>query len=120
MASNWKNPFTIGDLIDPLADEGARNLWGVLKTQFGTRIFSGQSENADASAGNDRDKEFKYLKNLTGKTPAIRMFDFIFYTGQSPFDDQSIERAIDWATKGGIVSFQWHWRPTGIDDFYTD
>ena len=55
IAPNWQDPFTIGDLIDPLVDESARNLWGVLKTQFGTRIFSGQSENANASSGNDRD-----------------------------------------------------------------
>ncbi|KAJ3036265.1 hypothetical protein HDV00_002921 [Rhizophlyctis rosea] len=94
----------------------ARNLYGILKINFGKRIISGQAENANTS--DDRDHEFKYLKQLTGKTPAIRLFDLIFYTGKYPFEDGTIDRAIDWATRGGIVAFQWHWRPSGIDDFY--
>ncbi|KAJ3053693.1 hypothetical protein HK097_003619 [Rhizophlyctis rosea] len=106
-------------LYDRNANRVTKQLYDALKFAFGRKVLSGQAEQADTSL--DRDGEFKYLKNLTGATPAVRLMDFIFYVGDPAFEDGSIDRAIDWYhNKSGIVQYQWHWRaPKGVSDFYT-
>jgi len=106
-------------LWDRAANKETRQLYEALKFFFGRKVLSGQAEQADTSQ--DRDGEFKYLKNLTGETPAVRLMDFIFYVGEPAFEDGSIDRAIDWYhNKSGIVQYEWHWRaPKGVSDFYT-
>ncbi|KAJ3039499.1 hypothetical protein HDV00_012179 [Rhizophlyctis rosea] len=110
-------PFAIGGLIDASADDNTQALWTALKSLSGKKMLSGQAETADASK--NRDLEFEFVKNLTGHTPAVRLFDFIFYVGKNNFDDGSVERAIAWHNHKGIVQYQWHWFPPNATDFYT-
>ncbi|KAJ3035836.1 hypothetical protein HDV00_003371 [Rhizophlyctis rosea] len=95
---------------DKKLSKPAKLLYDSLKFSFGRKVLSGQAETADTSQ--DRDGEFKFIANLTGATPAVRLMDFIFYVGDVAFEDGSVERAIEWyQNRSGIVQYQWHWRP---------
>lgn len=102
-SSSAINPALTKSLINKAATPEAKNLHGFLADHFGHRIISGQYG----------DEDIKWIKELTGKTPAIHGFDFMDYTpvrkanGAKPADT---ENAIDWvANKKGIVQFSWHW-----------
>ncbi|KAJ3054896.1 hypothetical protein HK097_000413 [Rhizophlyctis rosea] len=68
-------------LYDKAANKETRQLYDALRFAFGRKIMSGQAEQADTAQ--DRDGEFKYVKNLTGSTPA-GVSDF--YTAKTDFD----------------------------------
>ena len=95
-------------LIDPRAGEGVRSLYASLRSQYGVKIYSGQTT-----------KRFDAVTALAGKTPAVRAFDMKNYSPHnpwhddwSPWDDGTVQEAIDWynGTGGkGVVTFQWHW-----------
>ncbi|KAJ3030005.1 hypothetical protein HDV00_009319 [Rhizophlyctis rosea] len=112
--------WSIAAPIDKKLNKDALLLYSALKFSFNRKILSGQAETADGSQ--DRDGEFKFLTNLTGVTPAVRLMDFIFYVGNPAFEDGSLDRAIDWyQNKSGILEYQWHWRPRAEygSDMYT-
>ncbi|KAJ3052260.1 hypothetical protein HK097_006624 [Rhizophlyctis rosea] len=103
-------PWKLSAPYDKKLNKAAKTLYDSLKFSFNRKVLSGQAETADTSQ--DRDGEFKFIANLTGATPAVRLMDFIFYVGEPAFEDGSIARAIDWyQNKSGIVQYQWHWRP---------
>jgi len=102
-SSSAINPALTKSLINKAATPEAKNLHGFLADHFSHRIISGQYG----------DEDIKWIKELTGKTPAIHGFDFMDYTpvrkanGAMPADT---ENAIDWVVnKKGIVQFSWHW-----------
>jgi len=119
------------NLIDPLATNEAKNLYAFLKSQFGKKIISGQT-----------DDYFDDLVAVTSKTPMLRAYDFQKYTQGYPYlwrngghtfgadpSARDTENAINWynntSQKKGIISFQWHWHsPSGgqvnTNTFYTD
>jgi mannan endo-1,4-beta-mannosidase len=98
-------------LCDRRATKEARELWSLLNREYGKRIFSGQCD----------DKYLPKIKECSGgKEPAIMGYDF---NGVSPSQrtNKDASKAIDWAKRGGIVTFQWHWiSPNADGDFYTD
>ena len=114
-------------LIDPLANETTRNLYDFLRSTYGKKILSGQT--------NDYYSE---LLGIAGKSPIIRGFEMQNYSPHNPWgnngtqwmawDDGNVQSAIDWynsTNKKGIVTFQWHWfSPSGgqlnTSTFYTD
>ena len=56
-----------------------------------------------------REDEFNYIKDKTGKLPAIKGFDFGETCPLYYWDAQTAERAIDWVNnKGGIATASWH------------
>ncbi len=75
-------------------------------------------------------KELKYIKEVTGKLPALCGFELLAYSGNINWDhcDEdcltelyenlgTIENALDWGRKGGIVTLTWHWySPVGGED----
>ena len=102
-----KPPIT---LSDPNASAEAWALMRRLLHLYGTQTLSGQYENQD----ND------YIREATGKTPAIYGDDFIDYSpsrvargSKSRATEQMLARA-----KGGqIITASWHWNaPTGLID----
>ncbi|MBR6623785.1 MAG: beta-mannosidase [Ruminococcus sp.] len=55
------------------------------------------------------DQEFDWLKDLSGKYPAIRGFDFMNYNPLYGWEDGTTQRVIDWVkNKGGIATACWH------------
>lgn len=95
---------------DPQATTQVKNLLCYLKTHT---YISGQTDLNDGD----------YVKQMTGRYPAIIAFDFYNYTnGDNVGNTSETQKAIDWAkaTKG-IVAFQWHWRcPLGGGQFSGD
>ncbi|QHW32078.1 beta-mannosidase [Paenibacillus rhizovicinus] len=119
-------------LINPNASAETVALWNYLNSLFGKHIVTGQHTASSFSPA----KEFTYIRNVTGKQPAIRGFDLLSYSHATetadPTDHKlleieenkgSVETAIEWTTvHNGIVTMTWHWyAPTGGKDktFYT-
>lgn len=110
---------------DPDASPEARKLYAYLRSVYGKHILSGQQEycgshnyNKDAlkSQGKpidyfvDNEAEFEYIEKTTGKQPAIRGIDLLFYNTTAPYFDDAPERIVDWyKVKGGIPTVTYHW-----------
>ncbi len=89
---------------DGAAMARCRRLYSLLCGCEGKWILTAQQE----SPGRMRhEQEMMYLKDLTGRLPAIRGLDFI----HNDFDG-CVERALRWNDAGGIVTICWH---TGVE-----
>lgn len=122
---------TVTSLINPNANQKAKDLYAYLRNNYGTNIISGQT-----------DGYYDTVKALTQESPMIRTFDMTSYTqgyaynwnnscGCHAFGWQETgvtQKAINWynSTNGkGIVGFHWHWfspsgGTAGTNTFYTD
>ncbi|ADU21037.1 MULTISPECIES: glycosyl hydrolase [Ruminococcus] len=106
-----KHDYTLatGTLTDKNATPEAKSLMAYLKSVYGSHIIAGQQEIYGGGHGGNYEWENEYLKDLTGKVPAIRGVDFMNYNPLYGWDDGTTERCIEWATKrGGIVTASWH------------
>jgi hypothetical protein len=77
----------------------------------GQYILSGQQEQVDWF-GKNNEPEFNYIFEKTGRYPAVRSFDFMFYSisnAEGRRGQRVAERAIDWAHRGGLVHISYHW-----------
>ncbi|MCB9497797.1 MAG: hypothetical protein H6686_12995 [Fibrobacteria bacterium] len=96
--------------VDPKADQAALKLHAFLKSQYGKKVLTGQTDSSEAA----------WLYQTTGKLPAIIAFDMIDHTpsrhrigGGNP--QEPAEKALRWGKSGGIVAYQWHWvSPSGV------
>ena len=79
----------------------AVRLYNYLWTMKGKGILSGQQE---IPMNSNHSEELRYIKEVTGKEPAILGLDYIGndFAGVN-------ERAKAWHDRGGIVSICWHW-----------
>lgn len=84
------------------ASNNTKALYAYICDVFGDHVITGQQESTWMDGGN-ADYEMEYIESKTGKLPAIRGLDFI----DDDFDG-CVERAVDWAKKGGIVTICWH------------
>ena len=93
-----------GELSNENAIENAKEVYEYLKEVYGTVCLTGQMESTWMGSP---DYEVNYLKEYTGKLPAIRGFDFIHndFAGVT-------KRAKEWWEMGGIPTICWH---TGAD-----
>lgn len=120
-------------LCNPNATKETKNLYTYLTSIYGKNVLSGQQEycgshnyNKDSllSQGKpidyfvDNEKEFDHIEKVTGKQPAIRGIDFLFYNTSVPYFDDAPERVIAWyKDKGGIPTVSFHWNvPTDGPD----
>ena len=95
--------------VDPKATKETKALMSYLKSVYGSHIISGQQEIYGGGNDGDSEKEFNYIKDNTGKLPAIRGFDFMNYNPLYAWEDGTTERAIKWAKEqNGIVTASWH------------
>lgn len=96
------------ELSNPNATEEAIALYRFLRDSYGRYTLSGQY----APDGIDS-AEITAIHDLTGKYPALLGLDMANYTpSRLAFADivgQTVERAIEYHERGGIVSFSWHW-----------
>ncbi len=102
-------------LANPNANDDAAELMEYLVSIYGNYTLSGQYCTHNSSS------EVEGIYKVTGKYPAVRGFDMIFCSPNSGYSNTSeINQAKTWASKGGIVSFSWHWHgPVGANAFYT-
>ncbi len=112
--------FTINEkLINPKATTEAVALYDYLRDGFGKRTLSGamckytvQSIEAD------------WMKQKSGKYPAILCYDFMNVTRSWSWDEPYstlITSAKEWNKEGGVISAMWHWRDPSrkTDAFYS-
>lgn len=95
--------------VDAKATSETKALMSYLKSVYGSHILSGQQEIYGGGNDGNSELEFEWLKENTGKMPAIRGFDFMNYNPLYGWDDGTTECAIDWATnQNGIITASWH------------
>ncbi len=115
-----KNLSPTRKLSNPNASESAQRLYSYLCDVYGKHIISGQQEycgdhnynlwNSPDVFIKDNEAEFEYIKEKTGKQPAIRGIDFLAYNSSSDWRDHAPERVIEWVNKyHGIATVSWHW-----------
>jgi len=115
-------------LVNPNATKEAKSLMSYLVDIYGKHILSGQQEICGSHNYEASEMEFTYIKQKTGKMPAVRGFDFMNYRGNGlDWDDLCAERVIEWYNKdNGIPTVCWHWFSPGDigkkadNSFYTE
>ncbi len=78
-----------------------------LLESFGEKIITGQQLHPFAVS-----HELDAIRQATGKQPAILGLDFMDYSpNRACFGAKSVDmqRAFEWARRGGLVTFCWHW-----------
>lgn len=100
-------------LINKSKNKNTLKLYNSILKNYGKKILSGQY----ASVGTNNELELIY--KTTGKYPAIRCGDMLSYTSDS-LEVNETEQAIEWAKKGGIVSYMWHWESPEDNAYYAD
>lgn len=93
-------------LITPSPHRNVVKLYTYLEEIYGKNILSGQQEQGNTET------EIEMIKEVTGKEPAVRGFDFIEYSSSRVArgsTSQDTAAAIEWWKSGGIVTFCWHW-----------
>ncbi|CRK24783.1 hypothetical protein BN1708_003901 [Verticillium longisporum] len=99
------------NLVNPNADAPSKALCSYLRSIYGKKILSGQQELEWAD----------WLQQQTGETPALLAVDLMDYS-PSRVERQgqvatTVEDAIEFHNRGGIVSVLWHWNaPVGLYD----
>lgn len=94
-------------LVNRNATANTKKLYSFLMDSYGKYVITGQQ-----CDGGINGNEFKAIKNLTGDYPALLGLDMMSYTpSRTAFGESSsaVEKAIEFANKGGIVTFCWHW-----------
>ncbi|MDR0918248.1 MAG: beta-mannosidase [Oscillospiraceae bacterium] len=106
-------------LSNPTPTAETQGLMNYLASIYTKHTLSGQQEIYNWGP-HDFEWEFEWIKETTGKSPAIRAFDFLNYSNVCAgantdemynfgYDDGTVDRMIDWANeKGGIVTASWH------------
>ncbi len=100
--------------IDPVpsdkkATAETKSLMKFLTDNYGKQVLSGQQEIYGSGHDGNYEYEFDYIKDTTGKLPAVRGFDFMNYNPLYGWDDNTTERVIEWGKeKGGIATACWH------------
>lgn len=94
-------------LVNKNSTANTKKLYSFLKDSYGKYVITGQQCN-----GGINGNEFKAIKNLTGDYPALLGLDMMDYTPSRTAlgaSSSAVEKAIEFANKGGIVTFCWHW-----------
>ncbi|RYY02098.1 MAG: glycoside hydrolase family 26 [Gammaproteobacteria bacterium] len=122
MASNTQTALGSAP-VNPNANATTRKVYTYLKSIWGTHTLSGQMD----LTWQDAIDQYQRVINDTGRAPAIMGYDFmnygLFWNGISGIT-QSEEAIAHW-NRGGLVTFNWHWRDPdaaagAIGDFYTE
>lgn len=94
-------------LVNKNSTANMKKLYSFLKDSYGKYVITGQQ-----CDGGINGNEFKAIKNLTGDYPALLGLDMMDYTPSRTAlgaSSSAVEKAIEFANKGGIVTFCWHW-----------
>lgn len=98
------------------SDYNAKALYQYLCESYGKQVLLGQHDTIGTSAETDM------IYKTTGKYPAIRFGDLMLATEKDSITtDTEMNIAMDWASKGGIVGYMWHWAaPDDKREYYAD
>ena len=97
--------------VDPGANAKTRATFSWLRGIWGKSIIAGQTD----LSWNDSIDMAERVHADTGKYPALMGFDFMDYGMTAPHAGQrQTEEAIAFASKGGLVTFHWHWRDPSL------
>lgn len=94
-------------LVNKNSTTNTKKLYSFLKDSYGKYVITGQQ-----CDGGINGNEFKAIKNLTGDYPALLGLDMMDYTPSRTAlgaSSSAVEKAIEFADKGGIVTLCWHW-----------
>lgn len=94
-------------LVNANATANTKKLYSFLKDSYGKYVITGQQ-----CDGGLNGNEFKAIKSVTGKTPALLGLDMMDYTPSRTAlgaTSSAVDKAIEFHKKGGIVTFCWHW-----------
>lgn len=92
------------DLSNEKADAATRAVYDLLRDCYGKKSIS-----CSMAEVNWNYKEAEYVKNWTGKYPAMNGFDYIHlsYEWETYRDITPVKK---WWDMGGLVTICWHWR----------
>jgi mannan endo-1,4-beta-mannosidase len=111
-----RTSFPVGALrsapIDPNANAKTQATLTYLKSIWGQKTLSGQQ---DLTWKDSIDMAGRVFAD-TGKYPAIMGYDFMNYGMTANWVEglQQTQEAIDYAKKGGLITFAWHWRDPAL------
>lgn len=101
---------------NPRASVEAREAMRYISTLSGNGILTGQHTKTK------KQEELKYLKDVTGRQPALCGFELLSYSPNINYETcgeeclteieenkGTLERAWEWADKKGLITFTWHW-----------
>ena len=92
----------------------ALKLYDFICQSYGKNILSGQYVSSPENT------EIKAIYEKTGKYPAIRFSDLLYYTADEGVMTDEITPAVRWHEQGGICGFSWHWAaPMNESSFYS-
>lgn len=102
--------------VNPNIQPEAQRLLDYLCDIRGKKIIPGQHTQTLAQ------EELQYISDVTGKLPALCGFELLGYSPNIRPEDSgeecmeevrlargTLRRAWDWARRGGIITFTWHW-----------
>lgn len=100
--------------INPNITPEAQALLEFLAANFGKRIIAGQQEYDGRLM-----RDISYIEKVTGKEPALLGLDLMDYSPsrvERGAVSRTVEAALEWHERGGIVALTWHWNaPTGLE-----
>jgi len=93
-------------LVTGNASAQAVNVYNFLKEQYGTKVISATMSNVAWNIN-----EAEWVKQHTGKYPAMTTFDYIQlpYSPANWIDYSDISFVQDWWNNNGLVAAGWHW-----------
>ena len=92
------------DLSNPHASRNTQQIYNLLRDCYGKKSIS-----CSMAEVNWNYKEARYVKDWTGKYPAMNGYDYIHLTYDwEPYTD--ISPVKEWWEMGGLVTICWHWR----------
>ena len=92
------------DLSNPHASRNTQQIYNLLRDCYGKKSIS-----CSMAEVNWNYKEAGYVKDWTGKYPAMNGYDYIHLTYDwEPYTD--ISPVKEWWEMGGLVTICWHWR----------
>ncbi len=111
-------------LSNPKPSAAAARLYQYLQEIAAKAVLLGQHTQTR------KQEELTYIQAVTGKQPALCGFELLSYSGNIQWDTcgedctreilenlGTVENALDWGRKGGIVTLTWHWySPVGGSD----
>ena len=95
------------ELINPHANEDARELYAYLRECYGKVTLAGQVCDYGTT-----DPEMRAIHAVTGKYPALLGLDMMDYTPSRTAlgaRGTAVDQAIRFHRQGGLVTFCWHW-----------